>query len=98
MVSQYGFEGSQRKLDPDSFRWILDSVGSYHPDLIFVPKVPVYHYTDLGGLHGIITNDDLWLTNSRYSNDEEEPVLSKFLTTAVDCCLALPIGLRRLSS
>jgi hypothetical protein len=30
------------------------------------------HYTTLGGAIGIIESGDLWLTNSRYSNDDEE--------------------------
>src|SRR5262245_52254687 len=36
------------------------------------PGQGVYHYTDLGGLHGIVTSQDLWLTDSRYCNDVEE--------------------------
>ncbi|NVO21250.1 MAG: DUF2971 domain-containing protein [Bacteroidetes bacterium] len=32
----------------------------------------LYHYTDLNGLIGIITKHDLWLTHSRFSNDENE--------------------------
>ena len=31
-----------------------------------------FHYTDLNALTSIIKNHDLWLTNSRYSNDEQE--------------------------
>jgi hypothetical protein len=34
----------------------------------------VYHYTDLGGLCGILSKNDLWLTHARYSNDEEEMI------------------------
>ena len=52
----------------------LESVGSYCPNLIYNPgklKV-IYHYSDLNGLQGIISNHDLWLTQSRYSNDDEE--------------------------
>jgi len=32
----------------------------------------LYHYTDLNALTSILSNHDLWLTNSRYSNDEHE--------------------------
>ena len=32
----------------------------------------LYHYTDLGGLNGIISKHDLWLTNCRFSNDGRE--------------------------
>lgn len=52
----------------------LESVGSYCPNLIYNPgrlRV-IYHYTDLNGLQGIVGNHDLWLTHSRYSNDDEE--------------------------
>jgi hypothetical protein len=33
---------------------------------------PLFHYTNLDGLKGIIENQDLWLTHARYSNDERE--------------------------
>ncbi len=36
------------------------------------PGNDLFHYADLNGLLGIIQNGDLWLTHSRYSNDEEE--------------------------
>lgn len=39
----------------------LTSIG---PDL--------FHYTDLAGLKGILENHDLWLTHSRFCNDDEE--------------------------
>ena len=52
----------------------LATVGSPAEDLIFGPKndEPVFHYTDLNGLLGIVQNHDLWLTNARYSNDDRE--------------------------
>jgi hypothetical protein len=52
----------------------LESVQSYTEDLIFgvVPGQALYHYTDLSGLQGILQHDDLWLTHSRYLNDDEE--------------------------
>ncbi len=52
----------------------LNVVGSYSPELIFNPQDlrTIYHYTDLNGLRGIVDCHDLWLTHSRYSNDEEE--------------------------
>jgi hypothetical protein len=57
----------------------LESIGSYHVDLVLDPQnklkgglLRLYHYTDLYGLTGIIGNHDLWLTHSRYSNDDEE--------------------------
>src|SRR5262245_28776461 len=52
----------------------LDRVKSYTEDLIFIKdsRKALYHYTDLAGLQGILQNDDLWLTHSRYLNDDEE--------------------------
>jgi hypothetical protein len=59
----------------------LVSIGSYHVDLVYNPQsklaqgtLRLYHYTDLGGLLGILSNHDLWLTHSQYSNDAEEMV------------------------
>ena len=61
-------------MDTVALNHFLESIRSYAPDLIFGPPSgqPLYHYTDLGGLNGIITSHDLWLTHSRYSNDEAE--------------------------
>jgi hypothetical protein len=57
----------------------LISIGSYHQDLVFIPQsklqdgtMLLYHYTDLSGLIGVVEKHDLWLTHSRYSNDDEE--------------------------
>lgn len=65
----------QRKLiDFNLLRDFLESIQSDTEDLIFGPAQgqPLYHYTDLAGLQGIVRHHDLWLTNSRYSNDDEE--------------------------
>lgn len=43
-----------------------------HGQLMSLGGSPAHHYTDLEGLRGIVEKDDLWLTNARYSNDEEE--------------------------
>jgi hypothetical protein len=61
-------------IDIDALNRFLESVGSYTVDLIFNPGVlqTIHHYTDLNGLQGIVSNHDLWLTHSRYSNDDEE--------------------------
>ncbi len=61
-------------LDFDLLRQFLESVQSDTEDLIFGPLQgqPLYHYTDLAGLSGILQHHDLWLTHSRYSNDDEE--------------------------
>ena len=60
--------------DINALNRFLESVGSHSPNLIFTPGnlQAVFHYTDLNGLQGIVTNHDLWLTHSRYSNDDEE--------------------------
>lgn len=36
------------------------------------PPYPLYHYTSLKGLKGIIENSELWATDARYLNDAEE--------------------------
>jgi hypothetical protein len=65
-----------RRLDSeaDALRAFLQQVGSYTTDLIFGVHAGkgLYHYTDLGGLQGIVSKSDLWLTDSRYSNGAEE--------------------------
>ena len=54
----------------------LEQIGSVAPDGILSGGRgrTFYHYTDLPGLQGVVTQHDLWLTNSRYSNDNEEMV------------------------
>jgi len=61
-------------IDIPALNRFLESVNSYTVDLIFFPGglQSIHHYTDLRGLQGIVDNHDLWLTNSRYSNDDEE--------------------------
>lgn len=61
-------------LDFKSLSQFLDSVSSYTSDMIFgiAPGQSLYHYTDLSGLQEIVSSHDLWLTHSRYSNDDEE--------------------------
>lgn len=61
-------------VDIASLNQFLEQVGSYAEDWIFgVGRgKPLYHYTDLGGLMGILSSQDLWLTHSRFSNDEQE--------------------------
>src|SRR5258705_13647882 len=57
----------------------LESIGSHHVDLVYAPQsnlksgaLSLYHYTDLSGLVGIVEKHDLWVSHSRYSNDDEE--------------------------
>src|SRR5262249_23446401 len=65
---------SRSAVDISTLQKFLETVGSYTEDLIFAPGIVnvIHHYTDLKGLQGIVENHDLWLTNSRYSNDDEE--------------------------
>jgi hypothetical protein len=64
---------------PSDFNWLrgfLDSIGSYAPDVSMILEsqtvTELFHYTDLGGLRGIVDTGDLWLTHLRFSNDNEE--------------------------
>ena len=61
-------------INVDALNDFLEYVGSYTRDLIYNPGdlTAIYHYTDLNGLRGIVDNHDLWLTHSRFSNDDEE--------------------------
>src|SRR5262249_33229130 len=61
-------------LDIPALQQFLERIGSFSPDLIFYRGTvqSIYHYTDLGGLKCIAETNDLWLTNARYSNDDEE--------------------------
>ena len=61
-------------LDVPSVEQFLERVRSYTPDLIYTKGAidRIHHYTDLAGLAGIVGSQDLWLTNARFSNDDEE--------------------------
>src|SRR6266481_1848748 len=52
----------------------LDSLQSYSQDLVqhLYSGQKLCHYTSIEGAIGIVTGRDLWLTNSRFSNDDEE--------------------------
>jgi hypothetical protein len=63
----------RRSIDLQSLRSFTETVGSaVGPELILRPGKDLYHYTDLNGFLGILEHGDLWLTHSRFSNDEEE--------------------------
>lgn len=72
-------------VDIRALNYFLKGIGSYHPELTYGPKSgePLYHYTDLNGLLGIVKTHDLWLTHLRYSNDEEELTLGYKTAKAV---------------
>jgi len=72
MATQPTYRFDDKALTP-----FLTIIGSYHQDMILQPSrgtLDLFHYTDLAGLQGILLYQDLWLTNSRYSNDSEEMV------------------------
>lgn len=60
-------------MELDQLSNLLNGMGSEHQYLVQdLPNTSVYHYTDLAALQSIVTSRDLWLTNSRFSNDFEE--------------------------
>src|SRR5436190_5593014 len=61
-------------VDFNALTSFLESVSSYTEELIYGPAAgqALYHYTDLSGLKGILQEDELSLTHSRYLNDDEE--------------------------
>jgi hypothetical protein len=66
----------------------LSSVGSrVGPELILSPGKELYHYTSLAGLLGIIEGGDLWLTHTRYLNDEEEMAHGNDVAEQAICAL-----------
>jgi hypothetical protein len=62
-------------VDIEQLHNFLDSIKSFAgPELILESSSVsrLYHYTDLAGLSGILSSNDLWLTHLRFSNDDEE--------------------------
>ena len=61
-------------IDIGALTQFLNSLESYSQDLVqhLRSGQRLCHYTSLDGAIGIIRGGDLWLTNSRYSNDDEE--------------------------
>lgn len=51
------------------------------------PKSPipptVYHYTDAGGLHGILSSKRIWATDYRFLNDESESLIGKAIALEI---------------
>lgn len=43
----------------------------------------IYHYTSTQGLQGIITNKELWFSNIKYLNDEQELLYAEKLTQSI---------------
>ena len=75
MTPAVGITGGEPNVDVNVLSAFLQNVQSYAPDLIYIhggPGQSLFHYTDLAGLQGIVQGHDLWLTHSRYSNDDEE--------------------------
>ena len=65
-------------MDLAAISMLLDNLGSPHQFMVQdLGESSVYHYTDLEALRSIVTGEDLWLTNARFSNDlaERRPAL-----------------------
>jgi hypothetical protein len=64
----------QPPIDLKALRSFLDSLGSTNADLVqhLQSGQKLCHYTTLEGAIGIVTRGDLWLSNARFSNDDEE--------------------------
>lgn len=60
--------------DFSSLKNFLQEVKEFTQELNYISPENrfLYHYTDLSGLSGIIKSHNIWLTNSMYSNDDEE--------------------------
>jgi Protein of unknown function (DUF2971) len=84
-------------VDLAPLRMFLGSIGSaVGEDLILSPAVPLFHYTDLNGLLGILRSGDLWLSHCLYSNDEQEMahgqrVVRQAVTDAIGQAVADPM-------
>lgn len=61
--------------------WIRSSLALFEPpmqfksidfDMIAAGKKEIYHYTNLGGLLGIIESGGFWLSDCRFLNDSQE--------------------------
>jgi hypothetical protein len=69
-----------RPVDLAALGNLLINIGSPHQYMVQDltldgnPVERVHHYSDFTALAGIVTADDLWLTNSTYSNDTDELV------------------------
>lgn len=78
-------EAGHLDIDIPSLTLLLGCLHSYNVDLVL--DLPggqsLYHYTNLGGALGIVQNHDLWLTHSRYSNDDEEMSFGHKVVSAV---------------
>lgn len=71
-------------LDIESLRNFLDSIRSFAGAELILESPSVnrlYHYTDLSGLNGIVSSNDLWLTHLRFSNDDEEMIHGQNIVT-----------------
>ncbi len=56
----------------DGFKDLVDRYdGCVPPDPGMMPDV-LYHYTNAGGLHGMLSSNSIWLTHYRYLNDTSE--------------------------
>ena len=75
----------RQAIDIDALKGFLDSLKSYSRDLIqhLDSGQKLCHYTSLEGSVGIISGGDLWLSNSRFSNDGAEQIFGHQLVDEV---------------
>jgi Protein of unknown function (DUF2971) len=59
-------------MDLNTLSNLLMSLDSHHRYFVQTIGPHIYHYTDLPALRSIVGTQDLWLTDSRFSNDTEE--------------------------
>lgn len=54
-----------------------------YPSTLMSMDLKLYHYTDLAGLYGIISNKGFWLSDARFLNDREEIVNGRNLCSQI---------------
>ena len=59
-------------MDLSALSSLLMTLDSHHQYFVQSIDPHIYHYTDLPALRNIVASQDLWLTDSRFSNDTEE--------------------------
>jgi hypothetical protein len=75
------FDAPGTAIDLGALTRFLDSLQSYSADLVqdLPTDKKLCHYTTLDGAIGIIDRQDLWMSNSRFSNDDSELVYGRGL-------------------
>ena len=79
-MNNLDISGTRPDRDLQALSEYLEEAGSYHQDFVrrvakYQPGPPLFHYTGLSGLQGLVSKHDLWLTHALYCNDEAEVTL-----------------------